>query len=123
MANRSDRRSRDGTARSAGVRGPRLERLFCEELNSILESEINDPNLQGARVSFVELSRDGARARVWFSMSSSSAIEPKELRAAFARASGFLRARLCDALPIKRMPDLSFQYDPAVPASAGETEE
>jgi ribosome-binding factor A len=114
MANRSDRRSRDGSARSAGVRGPRIERLFCEELNSVLDSEINDPSLQGVRVSFVELSSDGSRARVWYSLNSSSQMDPKRTRSALERASGFLRSRLCEALPLKRTPELGFQFDPAL---------
>ncbi|HEY4157244.1 MAG TPA: ribosome-binding factor A [Polyangiaceae bacterium] len=87
-----------------------MERLFCEELNSIIDSEINDPKLQGVRVSFVELSRDGARARVWFCMTPYPAIEqPQYVRGALDRASGFLRARPCDALPLKRTPELCFQ--------------
>ena len=122
MANRSDRRSRDGSARSADVRGPRIERLFCEELNSILDSEINDPSLQGVRVSFVELSRDGSRARVWFAMTPSAEVNPKRTREAFERAGGFLRARLCEALPLQRTPELSFQFDPALPTLELETE-
>jgi ribosome-binding factor A len=33
---------------------------------------------------------------------------------AFARAAGFFRTRLCDALPLKRFPELSFRYDPSL---------
>ncbi len=104
--------------RSAGVRHPRLEELFREELNSILDFEMNDPRLQGTRVSFVELSRDGSRARVWISLSrpAGGATGATELAAGFERASGFLRGSLCEALPLKRMPELSFRVDPALSA-------
>ena len=116
------RTSRDGEGRGAGVRHPRLEELFREELNSILDFEITDPRLEGTRISFVELSRDGSRARVWVSLgqAASRASSAAELEAAFERASGFFRGRLCEALPLKRMPDLSFRLDPAASADIGE---
>ena len=100
------------------MRHPRLEELFREELNSILDFEMNDPRLAGTRVSFVELSRDGSRARVWLSVTRSAVgvISAGELEAAFGRASGFFRSCLCDALPLKRTPELSFRVDPALPA-------
>src|SRR3954467_5733004 len=117
------RTSRDGEGRAAGVRHPRLEELFREELNSILDFETTDPRLQGTRISYVELSRDGSRARVWVSLNANANAKAKtnantnasratnamELEAAFERASGFFRGRLCEALPLKRMPDLSFR--------------
>jgi ribosome-binding factor A len=108
-------RARDSEHRSAGVRGPRLEQLFREELNSIIACEMTDPRLEGTRVQFVELSRDGSRARVWFAVASSSSLDrtfsAAEVEAVFQRASGFFRTRLCEALPLKRMPELSFRHD------------
>lgn len=119
------RRSREHADRDAGIRGPRIERLFREELNSIIDCEVTDPRLEGARVSFVELSRDGSRARVWSSIAGnpSGARGAAEVEAAFARAAGFLRSRLCEALPLKRMPELSFRHDPAAQLSVGEEPE
>lgn len=116
------RTSRDGEGRGAGVRHPRLEELFREELNSILDFEITDPRLEGTRISMVELSRDGSRARVWVSWRAEANAYASEaqsalvLEAAFERAAGFFRGRLCEALPLKRMPDLSFRLDPAAAA-------
>jgi ribosome-binding factor A len=101
-------RSRDDV-RDAGFRSLRLELLFREELNSILGDEIADPRLTGVWVSAVELSRDGSRARIWFIPNPST--PPTETRGAFNRASGFLRSRLCDALVLKRVPELSFRHD------------
>ena len=116
------RTSRNGEGRVAGVRHPRLEELFREELNSILDFETTDPRLEGTRISYVELSRDGSRARVWVSLRANPnpnlnrAASAVELEAAFERAAGFFRGRLCEALPLKRMPDLSFRLDPAASA-------
>jgi ribosome-binding factor A len=99
----------------AGFRSQRLEELFREELTSLLEIEINDPALEDARITRAELSLDGSRARVWFALASScSDAHAGKARAAFERAAGFLRSRLCDALPVKRIPELTFRYDPVV---------
>ncbi len=103
------RRSRDGAVGEAGFRSLRLELLFREELNSLLGDEIADPRLQGVRVSAVELSRDGSRARIWFIANPDDS--PIQTRNALDRASGFLRSRLCDALVLKRVPELCFRYD------------
>jgi len=116
------RTSRDSEGRVASVRHPRLEELFREELNSILDFETADPRLESARISSVELSRDGSRARVWVSWRvnpnpiTNRAPSAVELETAFVRASGFFRSRLCEALPLKRMPELSFRVDPAASA-------
>ena len=118
------RTSRDGEGRGAGVRHPRLEELFREELNSILDFEVTDPRLEGTRINMVELSRDGSRARVWISWhaeasaNASFAQSALVLELAFERAAGFFRRRLCEALPLKRMPDLSFRLVPVASAES-----
>jgi ribosome-binding factor A len=111
----SEKWSRDGSARAVGFRSLRLEELFREEMNSLLDGEVNDPRLDGAHVTRVELSRDGSRARIWFSKPArEGAPSVEETRAAFDHAQGFFRSRLCDALWLKRMPELRFRHDPAV---------
>ncbi|HTQ05500.1 MAG TPA: 30S ribosome-binding factor RbfA [Polyangiaceae bacterium] len=106
---------REPFARDGGFRGQRLEGLLCEELNSLLESEVSDPRLDGARVTRVELTRDGSSARVWFVAPNERDVSLAVRHAAFERAAGFLRSRLCDALPLKRSPELRFRYDPVAP--------
>lgn len=104
------RSAREGAERGASFRAERLEELFRQELNSLLEIEINDPALEGVRVTRAELSRDGSRARIWFVLASNR--DALRALATFERASGFLRSRLCDALPLKRSPELTFRHDP-----------
>jgi ribosome-binding factor A len=117
-----DDSARHQVERGAGPRSQRLEELFREELNSLLEIEINDPALDDARITRAELSLDGSRARIWFALVSSvNDADAGEARAAFERAAGFLRSRLCDALPVKRIPDLTFRYEPvALPPAEDE---
>jgi len=113
MGNRRDPRSRSidpGTA----LRAVRLEQLLREELNSILDGELGDQRFDGVRVTLVELSRDGSRARIWYSLQGPhDHSRLHAVQSAFAHASGLLRWRLCDALPLKRSPELSFRHDPA----------
>jgi ribosome-binding factor A len=111
----SEKRSRDGSSHAAGFRSSRLEELFREELNFLLDGEVNDPRLEDTRITRVELSRDGSRARIWFTRTRRDVPHaPDETRAAFEGASGFFRSRLCDALSLKRMPELRFRHDPAL---------
>lgn len=106
----SERDRSEFVARGAGVRSQRLEELFREELNSLLDVEVSDPALDGVRITRVELSGDGSRARAWFAV---ALLDENEARAALEHAARFLRSRLCDALPLKRIPELTFRYDPA----------
>ena len=131
MGNRRDRKSRRGVDPSAGIRALRLEQLFREELNSILDGELGDERFNGVCVTVVELSRDGSRARVWYSMPSrevptfNDKTRFRDVEDAFTRAAPYIRVRLCDALPLKRSPELSFRHDPVAPgasASLGDTE-
>jgi ribosome-binding factor A len=46
--------------------------------------------------------------------STNDAASVTKAKLAFEHAAPFFRARLCDALPIKRTPELSFRFDPAV---------
>jgi ribosome-binding factor A len=117
------RRSRDDSEAHAGFRGMRLEGLIREELNSLLESEVTDPRLEDVRASRVELTRDGSRARVWFVTTQTEARALAGIDAAFVRASGFLRSRLCEALPLKRSPELRFRHDPAAVLHFGDEDE
>lgn len=119
MGDDFESKSRRSSARGAGIRLPRLELLFREELSSLFADEVSDARLSGVRVTRVELSRDGARARVWFDWVEPE-FDPREVARALQRASGFLRSRLSEALPLKRSPELSFRRDPACRGCAWE---
>jgi ribosome-binding factor A len=119
----AERRSREDLESHSGLRGLRLEGLIREELNSLLEGEISDPRLEDVRVTRVELTRDGSRARVWFVTTRLEERASAEIETAFTRASGFLRSRLCEALPLKRSPELRFRHDPSTIVSPHEEAE
>jgi ribosome-binding factor A len=91
-----------------------LEELIREEMNLLLESEVTDPNLDGVRITTVSLSLDGARARLLYAMKHpNTEMSSHELEASLRRATGFFRRELCDALSLKRTPELPFLLDVA----------
>jgi ribosome-binding factor A len=109
MSKHSPRRarpSRDDEATSVGHRHERLQQLLHEELDAVLQDEVSDPSLDGARVVSVELSPDYGIARVCVAVSLSSSSDRLLVERAFARVTGFLRARIGDALDLKRTPEL-----------------
>jgi ribosome-binding factor A len=104
----------------AGHRHARLTQLIHEELEALLRDEVADPRLEGARVSAVELSVDYRSARVRFVLGdwSPTAAALAQAERGLERASAFLRARLGEALDLKRVPELRFIYDRDAAAQA-----
>ena len=74
----------------------------------MFETEIRDRRLEEVTITFVELTRDGSCARLWF-----SAAGRDDKREALTRATGFLRTRLAESLGLKKTPELRFRRDDA----------
>jgi ribosome-binding factor A len=106
----------------AGHRHLRVQSLIKEELSALLRDDVSDPALAKVRVVGVVLSVDYRNAKVHFVLSGSPA-SPESGRNlvehALARATPFLRARLADAIEMKRVPDLHFVWG-GVASSTGE---
>ena len=100
------RRETNGPVEHAGHRHARLEALLRDELASLLDGELDDPALAGTRIVHVTLSVDYRHAKVFFDCTGGS---PRaQVERGLERASGFLRARLADAIDLKRVPELRF---------------
>ncbi len=101
---------------STGFRHIRLQDLIVEELRGLLRDDVSDPALAGVRITAIVLSVDYRHARVHFALQASDD-EARDRRArvehGLVRATPFLRARLSDALDLKRVPDLRFVFDAA----------
>jgi ribosome-binding factor A len=98
---------------SSGHRHARLQLLLQRELEELLRDEVGDPRLDRVRVVGVVLSVDYRHARVHYTIAGSDDVRPDRQRVARAleNASPFLRARLADAVELKRVPDLRFVFD------------
>jgi ribosome-binding factor A len=105
---------RDDDSDCAGHRHARLQGLILEELRALLRDDVADPALASVRVTATVLSVDYRQARVHFATLGNRR-DPDQTRAgaerALVRATSFLRARLADALDLKRVPDLRFLFD------------
>ncbi len=106
----------------SGHRHLRLQELVLEELQALLRDDVADPSLDPVRFTALVLSVDYRHARVHFAL----AMTEEEARArlpsvtrALQRVSPFLRARLSDAIDLKRVPDLAFLFDAALPEGEG----
>ena len=105
----------------AGHRHLRVQGLVLEELRALLRDDVNDPALGEVRVVAVVLSVDYRHARVHFVLSSARSAEVRAIERALERATPFLRARLADAIEMKRVPDLRFVFDGAAPPPEDES--
>lgn len=89
----------------AGYRHARLESLLKDEITSVVQDELDDPDLSGVAIAHVVLSVDYRHARVYFTAAGGS---NEVAERALSRATGLLRARIADAVDLKRTPDLRF---------------
>lgn len=79
-----------------------------------MRDDVSDPVLADVRITAVVLSVDYRHARVHFALSRSPERIDVVVRA-LVRATPFLRARLADAIDMKRTPDLRFVFDGVAP--------
>ena len=94
----------------AGHRHLRVQSLVLEEIRALLRDDVSDPALARVRVAAVVLSVDYRNAKVHFVLSGAPDGRPSA-EEALGRATSFLRARLADAIEMKRVPDLRFVFD------------
>ena len=103
----------------AGHRHLRVQSLVFEELRALLRDDVSDPVLVDVRVVAVVLSVDYRHAKVHFVLSRASAASRRSGELALERATPFLRARLADAIDMKRLPDLRFVFDGVASSADG----
>ncbi|HEX4997245.1 MAG TPA: 30S ribosome-binding factor RbfA [Terriglobia bacterium] len=97
-----------------GRRIDRIEEQLRIELGQILEREINDPRVGLATVTNVKVSADLSHARVYFTVLG-NADDRKRALEGLRSASGFARRELGKRLHhMRRIPDLTFEYDESV---------
>jgi ribosome-binding factor A len=94
----------------AGHRHLRVQSLLLEELRALLRDDVSDPDLESARIAAVVLSIDYRHARVHFVLREPT-VEPRVVQRALDRATPFLRARIAEAVEMKRVPELRFVFD------------
>jgi ribosome-binding factor A len=94
-------------------RNQRLGAQVQRVLSELLRFETKDPSLHDVSLTSVDLSRDLSVAKVYFSLLDPND-DPQPVCDGLARASGFLRARLGQALDIRHVPELRFVHDDSI---------
>ena len=94
----------------------RIERvnLIRQEISELLQRQVKDPRL-GSFVAVTEVSTspDLKHARVFVSRAG-SVEERGEILKVLAAASGFFRRELAGRLKMRRIPELSFEWDDSI---------
>ena len=96
-----------------GNRPRRVAALIKKEIAQILSRELNDPRLTDITITAVEVPRDLATAKVFFT--SMSAVEnPQQITSLLNKAAGFVCSNLRGRLELRIIPKIRFLYDDSI---------
>ncbi len=94
-------------------RGQRIADQIQRELSDIIRLEIKDPRVLLVTITDVEVSRDNAHAKVFFTVLGEPAQQEAAGRA-LEHAAGFMRSILAKRIKLRTCPQLHFHYDVSV---------
>jgi ribosome-binding factor A len=96
-------------------RTERISSTLVEELSRLLREEVTDPRIGLVTLIRVDVAPDLSNALVHYSaMGTQDEQELARIDEGLASAAPFLRRRAARVLPLKRMPELRFRYDPSL---------
>ena len=97
------------------TRTQRIGDFLQQELARLLQSTLSDPRLKMVSVTGVDVSRDLAHAKVYFTqMGVDDAESAAATAAVLDRASGFLRSEIARTATLRTVPKLRFCFDESV---------
>lgn len=92
----------------------RVNNLIRREISELIQYEIRDPRLESfVTVTEVSTSADLKYAKVFVS-SMSGKQDEKNILEVLNSATGYLRTELANKIRIRRIPELSFQWDDSI---------
>ena len=81
----------------------------------MLREEVTDPRIRLVTLTRIDVSPDLRNAIVFYSaLGAQGEADIESVDAGLASAASFLRRRAARVLPMKRMPELRFRYDPSL---------
>ena len=96
----------------------RLNNLIRHEISELLRRQVKDPRLNSfTSVTEVSISSDLRNAKIFVSHIGSEE-QKEETMSALTSASGFFRSELAKRLRVRRIPELSFQWDDTIERGA-----
>lgn len=96
-------------------RTDRVAVQIMKELSDIIGEELTDPRLGLVTLTHVEVTPDFGAARVWFTVHGGEK-QVKATRAALISARKRIRAELGNRIRLRRVPELTFEYDESIDA-------
>jgi len=90
-----------------------LAHTIKREVSSILATEVKDPRLGMISITDVEVSRDLAVAKIYFSQLGGEEERARTLDG-LERAKGFIRSELAKRLRVRHTPEIVFLFDPSL---------
>ncbi len=94
-------------------RSRRVAEQIQRELSDIVRLELKDPRIGMITITEVEVSRDCAHAKVFFTLLGDAG-KIAETGEALQHAAGFLRSQLAHRIKLRIVPQLQFKYDVSV---------
>ena len=96
-------------------RTQRVGDFLQQELAQLIQTELRDPRLQMVSVTAVQVTRDLAHAKVFFTqLGVDNSEQAKEVADVLNKASGFLRSTLARHATMRTVPKLHFRFDESV---------
>ena len=92
-------------------RNRRVGQQLQKEIAMIIMREIKDPRIGMITVNDVEVSRDLAYAKVFFTLLNDDAEIIKEAEELLNEAAGYIRSLLSSRMRLRILPELRFLYD------------
>lgn len=89
----------------------RVAEQMQRELAQLIREEIRDPRLGMITLSGVEVARDMAHAKIFFTVLDEQEHDPAVTLAILNKAAGFLRHALGQRMIMRAVPQLHFHYD------------
>jgi ribosome-binding factor A len=100
-------------------RTERIAEQLKEEIARVLREEVSDPRIGMVTLTRVDCAPDLSNARVYFStVAAGAASDVDETLSGLVSAAPFMRNRLAQVLPLRRVPRLDFRFDPTLEQGA-----
>lgn len=95
-------------------RQERVSSLIMRELSDLLNRKVQDPRVRGVHIVEVDISPDFHLARVTYSFLNDNTTSAEDVQKGLDSAKPFLRRELNKAIQLRVVPELAFNYDPAI---------
>jgi len=94
-------------------RARRVGEQLQREIADMLQNESNDPRFKLLTISGVEVARDLAYAKVFYTLLDDSQ-DIENVQQALVKASGFMRKQIAKRMSLRIVPNLRFIYDKSI---------